>query len=95
MVPVDVDGVRTREIIRLVVDFLTEPRLGFVSCCPRRKIKGRFGLRFWLVRLVTGAQDCHGVAVEVEVGLDVPLKEIREGDKGETILSRTQGAALI
>ena len=39
MVLANVDGIGTREIIRLVVDFLAEPRPGFVSRCPR-KIKG-------------------------------------------------------
>jgi hypothetical protein len=53
----------------------------------------RFGLRFGLARLVTGAQDCHGGAVEV--GPDIALEGSGEGDKGEAILSRRRIAALI
>ena len=49
--------------------------------------------RFRLTRLVTGAQDCHGWTVEI--GLDVRLKEIEEGDEGEAISSRRRVAALI
>jgi hypothetical protein len=136
MVLANVDGIGTREITRLVVDFLAEPRPGFVSRCPR-KIKGdeservdalsptspyktvhllgticvlrrrqlralagsaekllkRFGFRCCLARLVTGAQDCHGRTIEI--GSEVPLKKIGEGDKGEAILSRRRVAALI
>jgi hypothetical protein len=53
----------------------------------------RFGLGVCLARLVTGAQDFHGRAVEIRSGI-VP-KEIREGDEGEAILSRKWVAALI
>jgi hypothetical protein len=42
---------------------------------------------------VTGAQDCHGGAVEIRSG--IALKEIGEGDEGEAILSRRRVAALI
>jgi hypothetical protein len=137
MVLANVDGIGTREITRLVVDLLAEPRPGFVSRCQRRKIKGdeservnalsptspcktvhllsticvlrrrqlralvesakklleRFGFRCCLARLMTGAQDCHGGTIEI--GSDVPLKKIGEGDKGEAILSRRRVAALI
>jgi hypothetical protein len=41
----------------------------------------RSGNEGWTSRLVTGAQDGHGGTVEI--GLDVRLKEIREGDEGE------------
>jgi hypothetical protein len=40
MVLANVDGIGTREITRLVIDFLAEPRPGFVSRCLRRKING-------------------------------------------------------
>jgi hypothetical protein len=53
----------------------------------------RFGLRFSLARLVTGAQDCYGGAVEV--GLDITLKGIGEGDEEEAILSWRRIAALM
>ena len=39
----------------------------------------RFSLRFCLARLMTGAQECHGWAVEIES--DVPLNEIGEGNE--------------
>jgi hypothetical protein len=42
---------------------------------------------------MTGAQDCHGRAVDT--GSDISPKEIGEGDKGDTILSRRRAAALI
>jgi hypothetical protein len=53
----------------------------------------RFGLWFGLARCVTRAQDCHGGGFEI--GSNVPLKEIGEGDKGEAILSRRRVVALI
>ena len=70
-------------------------------CIPRRRqlraLAGstdqfleRFGLRFCLV---TRAQDCHGAWLEV--GLDIPLKEIEEGDEGEAMLVAETGVALI
>src|SRR5271154_1180823 len=40
MVLANVDRVGSRKITRLIVDFLAEPRPGFVSRCPRRKVKG-------------------------------------------------------
>ena len=42
---------------------------------------------------MTGAQDCHSGTVEI--GSDVPLKEIGEGDEGEAISSRRRLGALI
>jgi hypothetical protein len=42
---------------------------------------------------VTRAQDCHGGTIEI--GSNVPLKKIGEGDKGEAILSRRRVAAVI
>jgi hypothetical protein len=42
---------------------------------------------------VTRAQDCHGGGFEI--GSNVPLKEIGEGDEGEAILSRRRVVALI
>jgi hypothetical protein len=53
----------------------------------------RFGLWFYLTRCVTRAQDCHGGGFEI--GSNVPLKEIGEGDEGEAILSRRRVVALI
>ena len=39
MVLANVDRIGAREITRLVVDLLAEPRPGFVNRCQRRKIK--------------------------------------------------------
>ena len=120
----NVDEIRSLEIVGLLVDFLTEPRVGLVSLLPRRKMRAmngtvnvlgltslsdcgpqlrlrtvcvprrcslsaladstdesleRFTLRFRLARLMAGAHDCHGWAVEI--GWDVHLKEIGEGNE--------------
>jgi hypothetical protein len=53
----------------------------------------RFGLRFSLARLVTGAQDSHGEGFEI--GLDTPLQEIWESNEEEAILSRRRVVAFI
>jgi hypothetical protein len=39
MVLIDVDRIGSREIVGLVVDFLTEPRPGVVNRRPRKRIK--------------------------------------------------------
>jgi hypothetical protein len=57
------------------------------------KLLERFGFRCCLARLVTGTQDCHGGTIEI--GSNVQLKKIGQGDKGEAILSRRRVAALI
>jgi hypothetical protein len=82
---------------------LCDPPLGAVFVLGRRELGAlaesadqfleRFGLRFSLARLVTGAQDCHGGAVEVKP--DIALKGSGEGDEEEAILSRRRMAALI
>jgi hypothetical protein len=42
------------------------------------------GVEKSIARLITGAQDYYGRAVEFEIRLDIPLKEIRKGDKEGT-----------
>ena len=48
---------------------------------------------FALPRLITGAQDYHGWAVEI--GRDIPLEETGEINKWEAILPRRRAAAFV
>jgi hypothetical protein len=78
--------------------------LGAICVLERRQLRAlaesaeklleRFALRWCcLARLVTGVQDCHSGTVEI--GSDVPLKEIGEDDEGEAISSRRRLGAVI